>query len=179
MYCHHIHKSACNYFHPICLYFCYSGPAKDQTLYLCSRYKTPCLPSAFIPLFLHEVTAKVFKRQSYLQIPYHPVFTSLPLTQLSMSSDPAFIPGFQSFSSPVTVIQSLSSRVRLFVNPWPVAHQAPLSLGVPRQDYWSGLPLPPLGDLPTQGLNPRLLHWQVDSLPPIHLGSPHQWSTCC
>jgi len=35
--------------------------------------------------------------------------------------------------------------------------QASLSLGFSRQEYWSGLPWPPSGDLPSQGLNPRLL----------------------
>ena len=98
-------------FHLTCLYSCYSGPAKDQTLYLCSRYKTPCLPSAFTPLFLHQVTAKVFKRPSYLQISYHLVFTSLPFTHLSMSSDSAFIPGFQFLSSPMTSLLLFSRSV--------------------------------------------------------------------
>ena len=37
-------------------------------------------------------------------------------------------------------ILSLFSRVRLFVTPWTVAHQAPLSKGFSRQEYWSGLP---------------------------------------
>ena len=50
------------------------------------------------------------------------------------------------------------SRVRLFASPWPVAHQAPLSMGFCRQEYWSGLPCPPPGHLLTQGWNPRLLH---------------------
>ena len=36
----------------------------------------------------------------------------------------------------------LLSRVRLFVTPWTVAYEAPLSLGLPRQEDWSGLPLP-------------------------------------
>ena len=38
--------------------------------------------------------------------------------------------------------------VGLFVTPWTVAHQAPLSLGFSRQVYWNGLPCPPPGDLP-------------------------------
>ena len=38
------------------------------------------------------------------------------------------------------------SRVRLLATPWTVAHQAPLSLGFPRQEYWSWLPCPPPGD---------------------------------
>ena len=39
-------------------------------------------------------------------------------------------------------------------NPWTVTHQAPLSIGVPRQEYWSGLPCPPPGDLPNPGAEP-------------------------
>ena len=38
-----------------------------------------------------------------------------------------------------------------FVTPWTVAHQAPLSMGFSRQEYWSGLPFPPPGDLPNPG----------------------------
>ena len=42
---------------------------------------------------------------------------------------------------------------------WPQeAHQAPLAMGFPREEYWSRLPLPSLGIFPTQGWNPRLLH---------------------
>ena len=50
------------------------------------------------------------------------------------------------------------SRVRLFVTPWTIAHQAPLSMGFSRQEYWSGLPLPSPRDFPTQESNPGLLH---------------------
>ena len=60
------------------------------------------------------------------------------------------------------------SCVQLFATPWTVALQAPLSMGFSRQEYWSGLQCPPLGDLPNQERNPSLLtllHWQVGSLP--------------
>ena len=50
-------------------------------------------------------------------------------------------------------VKSLS-RVRLFATQWTVAHQAPLSMGLSRQEYWSGLPYPPPGDLPDPGINP-------------------------
>ena len=40
----------------------------------------------------------------------------------------------------------------LFVIPWTAAHQAPLSVGFPRQEYWSGLPFPSPGDLPDPGM---------------------------
>ena len=53
------------------------------------------------------------------------------------------------------------SHLQLFVAPWTVAHQAPLSMGFPRQEYWSGLPCLPPGDLPDPGLKPVL---QADSL---------------
>ena len=42
----------------------------------------------------------------------------------------------------------------------------------PKQEYSSGLPFPPPGDLPYPGIKPTLLHWQADSLPLSHLGSP-------
>ena len=51
-------------------------------------------------------------------------------------------------------------------------HQAPLSMGFPRQEYWTGLPFPSSGDLPNQGLNLCLLHWQADSLLLSHQGNP-------
>ena len=44
-----------------------------------------------------------------------------------------------------------------FVTPWTVGHQAPLSMGFSRQEYWSGLPCPPPGDLPNPGIEPAFL----------------------
>ena len=49
------------------------------------------------------------------------------------------------------------SRVRLYVTPWTAAHQAPLSLEFSRQESWSGLPFPSLGDLPDPGIKPASL----------------------
>ena len=46
------------------------------------------------------------------------------------------------------------SHIWLFVTPWTVAHQASLSMGFSRQEYWSGLPFPPPGDLPNPGIEP-------------------------
>ena len=48
-------------------------------------------------------------------------------------------------------------EVRLFATPWTVAHQAPLSMGFSRQEYWSGLPCPPPRDLPNLGIEPLSL----------------------
>ena len=46
------------------------------------------------------------------------------------------------------------SHVRLFATPWPVACQAPLSMGFSRKQYWSGLLFPLPGDLPHPGMKP-------------------------
>jgi len=51
-----------------------------------------------------------------------------------------------------------------FVTPWTVAHQAPLSMGFPRQEYWSGLPFPTPGDLLDPGIKPASPVLQADSL---------------
>ena len=50
-----------------------------------------------------------------------------------------------------------------FATPWTVAHQAPPSMGFSRQEYWSGLPFPPPGDLPDPGIEPRSPTLQADA----------------
>ena len=52
------------------------------------------------------------------------------------------------------VCAQLLSRVWLFMTPWTVAHQTPLSLELPMQEYWSELLYPPPGDLPNPGIEP-------------------------
>ena len=77
------------------------------------------------------------------------------------------------------VCAQLLSHVWLFVIPVTVACQTPLSMEFSRQEYWRGLPhgLPRLlqGNFLIQGSNSHLLHGQVGSLPPGHLGSPWHW----
>ena len=69
------------------------------------------------------------------------------------------------------------SRVWLFVTPWTVAHQAPLSMGFSRWEYWSGLPFPFPRDLPDPGIEPRFSTLQADSLPSEAPGKP-LWALC-
>ena len=59
-----------------------------------------------------------------------------------------------------------------FATPLTVARQVPLSMGFPREKYWSGLPFPSQGDLPNPGTEPTSPAWQADSLPVSRLGSP-------
>ena len=66
----------------------------------------------------------------------------------------------------------LLSGVRLFVTTWTVAYQASLSMGFSRQEYWSGLPFPPLGDLPNPETEPRSPGLQADALPSEPPGKP-------
>ena len=82
--------------------------------------------------------------------------------------------------------QSLS-HVWLFAIPWTIAHQTALSMGLSQQEYWSGLPLPPPGDLSNPGIEKSLLqflHWQVGFFtiePPgkkTHILASHKYESC-
>ena len=65
------------------------------------------------------------------------------------------------------------SRVRLFATPWTITRQAPLPMGCLRQEFWSGLPFPPPGDIPNSGIETLcLLRWQMGSLPLAPPGKP-------
>ena len=64
------------------------------------------------------------------------------------------------------------SHVQLFATPWTVACQAPLSMGLAQQEYWSGLPFPSPGDLPNPWIKPWNPALQVDSLPSEPPGKP-------
>ena len=64
------------------------------------------------------------------------------------------------------------SCVWVSATPWTVAHQAPLSMGFSRQEYWSGLPFPSLGIFLTQGLNLGLPHCKETLYQLSHQGRP-------
>ena len=68
------------------------------------------------------------------------------------------------------------THIQIFASPWAVAHQAPLSMGFSRQEYWSGLSCSPPGDLPNPGIEPAspkspalagkiLYHWATWEAP--------------
>ena len=68
-------------------------------------------------------------------------------------------------------VKSLS-HVQLFITPWTIALQAPLSMEFSRQEYWSGLPCPSPGDLSRPGIKPGSPALQADSLPSEPPGKP-------
>ena len=94
---------------------------------------------------------------------------------------------FYNLKSPFYLSEvKLLSRVRLFATPCTAAHQAALSMGFSRQEYWSGLPFPPLRDVPYPGIEPRSPALQADALASEPPGSPlfnftsvFKWIQCC
>ena len=64
-----------------------------------------------------------------------------------------------------------SAVLDTFATPWTVAHQAPLSMRFPRQEYWSGFPFPSTGNLPDPGIEPASPILQANSLPLSDQGS--------
>ena len=75
----------------------------------------------------------------------------------------------------VLLLFSCFSCAPLFVTPWTVACQAPLSMEFPGQEYWSGVPSPPPGDLPNPGIepsSPKSAALQAASLLQSHQGTP-------
>ena len=82
---------------------------------------------------------------------------------------------FHLHSNPIGLcVCQLLSCVPLFVTPWTIACQAPLSMEFSRQEYWSGLPFSSLEDLPDPGIELRSPSLQADSLPSESPGKPLQ-----
>ena len=77
-----------------------------------------------------------------------------------------------SLMEPLLLLLSHFSSVQLCATPQTVIHQAPVSMGFTRQEYCSGLPCIPPGDLPDPGMEPGSPALQADSLPLGHQGSP-------
>ena len=74
--------------------------------------------------------------------------------------------------------ESEVAQLCLFGTPWTVVHQAPLSKGFSRQEYWSGLPFLSPGDLPNSGIEPGSPALQADSLLSELPGNPHLTYMC-
>ena len=71
-----------------------------------------------------------------------------------------------------TILRIVKELSRSSVTPWTVVHQTPLSMGFPRQEYWSGLPFSSPGDLSNPEIEPRSPALEADSLPSDYQGSP-------
>ena len=90
-------------------------------------------------------------------------FSPLPVRKLKQSDSSNFM------------CDKLLQSYLTLVTPWTVARQAPLSMGFSRQEYWSGLPRPPLGYLSFPGIEPMFPAapaLQADSFTAEPLGKP-------
>ena len=65
------------------------------------------------------------------------------------------------------------THVQLFVTSWTITRQAPLCMGFSKQEYWSGLPCPPPGDLPDTWIEPTSPAFQANPLSLSHWGIPN------
>ena len=59
------------------------------------------------------------------------------------------------------MVTQLLSHVQLCATPWTAARQAPLSMELPREEYWSGLPVPSPGDLSRAGIESNSLEFKT------------------
>ena len=109
-----------------------------------------------------------FSRQEY--------WSGLPFPSPGDLPNPGFEP-----RSPTLKADTLPP-VQLFGTPWTAAHQAPLSMGFSRQEYWSELPCPPPGDLSHPGIKPFSPALQTNYLPsepPVKVKDDQSCLTFC
>ena len=76
-------------------------------------------------------------------------------------------------TEPLNAKCQLLDCVQLFTTPWTLAYQGTLSMDFSRQEHWSGLPFPSLGDLPNPGIESESPALQAGSLPSEPPGKPH------
>ena len=107
--------------------------------------------------------------------PHHTLCISF-ICNLSLQTFVANLQSFISNTSKLVCVCVLTQSCPILCDPRTNLCQAHLPMGFSRQEYWSGLPFPSPGELPDPGMEApcllRLLHWQADSLPLSHLGSP-------
>ena len=139
-----------------------------QLMNLCWQVITtqspPCTLPSFLACIFHGLNKCLITCVHHCGIPQKS-FTALniPVMCLFILSPPT--PGNHwSFDYVHSHVLSHFSHILLFATPWTAAHQAPLSMGFSRQEYWSGLPFPSLGDLPDPGVEPGSPILQADSL---------------
>ena len=127
--------------------------------------------SPLLPAYLHVLCAS--HSFSYCHVP-----TELLDTQAVLGLRACwFISYHLSWRNLLLLLFSCSVISNSFATLRTVAHQDPLSMGFPGQEYWSGLSFPPPEHLPDPGIT-HLLHWQVNSLPLSHPGNPSWINTC-
>ena len=149
-----------------------SSPTRDQTRVLCSargilnRWTTREVP---VWTFEDAYSTWLFGKHSLVSV-------VLPLLDISIPNLPSLEAPSKIFlvhllcardsqACGVGMKVKLLGHVQLFATPGTVAYQAPPSTGFSRQEYWSGLPFPSPGDLPSPGIEPGSSALQTDTFP--------------
>ena len=82
---------------------------------------------------------------------------AMPLKARSDNEESSGTPIQTDIICPLRLHTVVCTRAQSCLTPWTTARQAPRSLRLSRQEYWSGLPFPAPGDLPNPGIEPRFL----------------------
>ena len=146
-------------FHPtppsILVWFCWLETAFLWTIHFCKIcYQTlkwvaqKSLRVISLEIFFSQINMQNFMDIDFWRLLFVPRFPWTPLAEVWKFSQALLRFAW---------VLSHFSRVRLFATPWTVVCKAPLSMGFSRQEYWSGLPCPPPGDLPDPGIEPASL----------------------
>ena len=131
------------------------SPLMRVILIKCS-YPLPCMEKGNI--FINEIYVTFFKRK----------FMSCFWTERERAES-CLLPSTQNNPN----VKVAYCGVVALVTPWTIARQAPLSMGLPRQKYWRGLPFPSPWDLPDPEIKHRSPAVQTDSLPTELQGRSH------
>ena len=136
----------------------------------CHQDTFPCIPKSLVYEAVNACLSMVYKRirKANNLFPGMWILTqSKSLVPLWISSSSPWLGGVSASLSWETGIRHLHKqsvhvlihfgRVKLFATLWTIAYQALLSMGFSRQEYWSGWPCPPPGDLPNPGIKPMSL----------------------
>ena len=104
--------------------------------------------------------------------------TYLPIQKTSWLIVTCVLTGFiKKVFGMLRAVLSCFGHVQLLEIPWTIAHQAPLSMGLSQQEYWSGLTFPSPGDLPNPGIKPASPALQADSFTAEPSGKPSECYT--
>ena len=140
--------------------------------------------STVSPSICHEVMGLDVMILVFWMLSFKPIFSLSSFTFIKGLFSSSLLSAIRVVSSAYLRLLIFLSRVQLFVIPWTVAQQVPLSTGFSRQEYWSGLPLPSPGHLPNPGIEPGSPALHTDSLlsepqgKPLNIGRTDQWGHC-
>ena len=149
---------------------CFFSPLGSSSFWFSKRVRCQGLTGPTVPegvVFVKGPARPCFSQSQFVSVAHHPGCKE------GVESDRrARAPVLRAVSDGCCCCCAVAVVPESSANPWPVSHQAPLSVGFPRQEHCSGLPFPSLGTLPRPEIEPEFPAWQADSLLLNHEGSP-------